>query len=467
MLASDGAALREIVAGLDRVDAEVQWAQENFNTLPRGYFTPDEDDRVRRMLLAYRGYRAACYEILDHWRGYAAIEDKDLRVEAFVVGYGAALILSSKTLALIQSFEGERLIRAKINEPDPKFEVPAGFFEELVEGYSSPSNLLVLSRAHLHWSRWRREIRGLVQGRPEEYAWLVAQVRIHQRSVRKLLWSVLWTRIRFDLRAFLRLLRTPLSRTRGGLRSLLAGTFVGKGADTPRTLDAEVITRLRPLLRTGDLLLVRAEGKLTTALLPGFWAHAAFYFGGLEDLETLGIAGHDFVVRHSQRIPKVSEPFGHVIEAKSPRVGINPLERCLAAEHVAVLRPRLTETERAGALAEAFGHLDKPYDFEFDFNVASRIVCTELVYRALHGRGGIAFDLVKRLGRYTLTGDDVVDQILARSLEPQFEPVALVLTDSDGVPRFVTPGEIPDTLARLRTGWRPIRDPWPLEARRG
>lgn len=464
LLASDGLALREIVAGLHRVETEVQWAQENFSTLPRGYFTPDEDDRVRRMLLAYRGYRVACYEIMDRWRGYASIQDLHLRVEAFVTGYGTALLLSSKTLALVQSFEGEPLIRAKINEPDPKLEVPAGFFEELVDGYSSPANLMVLSRAHLHWSRWRREIKRLVQERPEDYEWLVAMVRLQQRTVRKRLWSVIWARVRFDLRTFLRLLWKPFARTRGGLQSLLAGTFAEKGSDVPRTFDKALISRLKPLLRSGDLLLVRAEGKLTTALLPGFWAHAALYFGGREDLEKLGIQGHDFVKRHQQRIPDDSGPFGHVIEAKSPRVGIHPLEQCLTAEHVAILRPRISESERAGALAEAFGHLDKPYDFEFDFNVASRIVCTELIYRALHGRGGIAFDLVKRLGRYTLTGDDLVDQILSRILDPQFEPVALVLTDSAGVPRFVVPEEIPETLTLLRTGWRPTRDPWPAEA---
>lgn len=464
LLTSDGLALHEIIEGLDRVGSEVRWAQENFSTLPRGYFTPDEDDRVRRMLLAYRGYRAACYEILDRWRGYASIQDLQLRVGAFVTGYGAALALSSKTLALIQSFEREPLIRAKINEPDSKFEVPEGFFEELVAGYSSPANLLVLSRAHLHWIRWRREIQRLVQERPDDYEWLVAMVRVHQRTVRKRLWSVLWTRVRFDLRTFLRLLRTPFARTRGGLQSLLAGTVAQKGSSGPsRTLDELLVSRLSRLLRTGDLLLVRAEGKLTTALLPGFWAHAALYFGGQKDLESLGIQGHEFVKRHQCRVPEDSGRFGHVIEAKSPRVAINPLEQCLAAEHVAILRPRISESERAGALAEAFGHLDKPYDFEFDFNVASRIVCTELVYRALHGRGGIAFDLVKRLGRYTLTGDDLVDQILSRVLDPQFEPVALVLTDSTGIPRSVAPEEIPEALTLLRTGWRPTRDPWPSE----
>lgn len=56
------------------------------------------------------------------------------------------------------------------------------------------------------------------------------------------------------------------------------------------------------------------------------------------------------------------------------------------------------------------GHLGKPYDFEFDFNVSSRIVCTELVYRAFHARGGIEFKLTKRLGRWTLSADDLMDQ---------------------------------------------------------
>ena len=37
-------------------------------------------------------------------------------------------------------------------------------------------------------------------------------------------------------------------------------------------------------------------------------------------------------------------------------------------------------------VAEAFHHIDKPYDYEFDFNISTRIVCTELIYRCFNNR---------------------------------------------------------------------------------
>lgn len=78
--------------------------------------------------------------------------------------------------------------------------------------------------------------------------------------------------------------------------------------------------------------------------------------------------------------------YGYVAESISPRTVINSLDRSLAADHVAVFRPTVTDADRIAAITDAFGHIGKPYDFEFDFNVTTRIVCTELVYRGYHNR---------------------------------------------------------------------------------
>jgi len=128
-----------------------------------------------------------------------------------------------------------------------------------------------------------------------------------------------------------------------------------------------------------------------------------------------------------------------------------------------VLRSTLPATEIASAIGEAFGHLGKPYDFEFDFNNSSRVVCTELVYRSYHHRGPVFFSLTKRLGRFTLTGDDLIAQALDGMAASEaskvvcFRPVALVLTRRDGRPHVVQPERILPLLQRIRQGWRPAR----------
>jgi hypothetical protein len=224
-----------------------------------------------------------------------------------------------------------------------------------------------------------------------------------------------------------------------------------------------VLAALRPQLQPGDVLLCRAEGKLTAALVPGFWSHAAIFLGSRGDLEALRVREHPHAAARWEELPEIIGPLGCVIEAVAPRVRICPLETSLHADHVVVLRPNVPRAEIAAALGEAFGHLGKPYDFEFDFNVSSRIVCTELVYRCYHRRGPIQFPLVKRLGRFTLSGDDTVHLALdelAKAGGPDsapLRPVAMILKRRDGQAHAVPPQRIVPLLRRIRSGWRPAR----------
>jgi hypothetical protein len=51
----------------------------------------------------------------------------------------------------------------------------------------------------------------------------------------------------------------------------------------------ELLRNLRPQLRPGDVLLMRTDSRITAAILPGFWAHAALFLGTSSDLERLGL----------------------------------------------------------------------------------------------------------------------------------------------------------------------------------
>ncbi|MEI6195367.1 MAG: hypothetical protein WCS42_13665, partial [Verrucomicrobiota bacterium] len=116
-LISDRDTLREITAGLDRLEALVENTPVIAAAAQRGYFTPDEDDRVRRALLAYRNYRLAAYEIIFRYWDYAWITDERLRLRCFLIGFAAALSLYAKSLKIIQVAEHQPLLRAKLNEP--------------------------------------------------------------------------------------------------------------------------------------------------------------------------------------------------------------------------------------------------------------------------------------------------------------------------------------------------------------
>ncbi len=396
----------------------------------------------------------------------ATLADREQQLRLFLVGFGAALTLYSKSLKLIQAYEREPLVRNKLNEADPKSELEAGFFEELLRGYSSPRNYLDLVKATWFWRAHRREIQRLALASPAEWKWLVAVIRRELVVVRQRLLKVLGCRLRYDWRAFFRTVFAPVQATRYSLRSQIAGACAGIRTTrhyVPALGDA-VIAPLHPQLLPGDVLLVRAEQKLTSAILPGFWAHAAIFVGGAAEADAIGLKANPAIQKWLDRLAQADQGHGCVIEAISPCVRISSLEFCLCADHVAVLRPRLDDRELRAAIVEAFRYLETPYDFEFDFNLSTRVVCTGLIYRCFHHRGGIEFGLIKRLGRYTLSGDDIMNQWLAaldsspKSSVMPFTLIALVLKTAAGEAVFVPRDEGPATMRKLQSGWRPNRE---------
>lgn len=69
-LQADIATLAQIIDGLNRLEERLEQARGSIFARRRGYFTPDEEDRVRQLLLAYRNYRLSAYEIINRYRTY-------------------------------------------------------------------------------------------------------------------------------------------------------------------------------------------------------------------------------------------------------------------------------------------------------------------------------------------------------------------------------------------------------------
>ena len=464
-LPADLQTLKEIVAGLDRLEARLEVSPIPAAVTRRGYFTPDEDDRVRQGVLVYRNYRLAAYEMILRYRDYASVQPPQCQLRCFLVAFGAALVLYAKSLKIIAFAEHVPMLRAKINEPDSKYDLEAGFFDDVLAGYSRLCNYRAILQADGFWRAHRREAHAFAAEAGEDWTWLLDLIRHQRHAVRHRLLHVAWQRLRHDWRAFGQTMLSPFRQVRHGIESLLGDRFADAAvAGQPTSgIPPPILATLRPQLQPGDVLLVRDDGRLTAAILPGFWTHAALFLGGRSDLQCLGLTTHPHVARHWHTIPESTGPMGLVIEAMFPRVQLNPLEKCLQVDHLVVLRPSLPTSELASAIGEAMGHLGKPYDFEFDFNNSSRIVCTELVYRSFHSRGNLSFSLTKRVGRFTLTGDDIIAQALdgmeesGRVRIAPFQPVALVLKRRDGRPHVAPPERILPLLRRIRRGWRPAR----------
>lgn len=184
------------------------------------------------------------------------------------------------------------------------------------------------------------------------------------------------------------------------------------------------------LSEPGDILLSRKNWYLSNAGLPGFWPHALLYLGTPEQLgawaddpairawirEESGL-DLDLPVFLALRHPAAwaryaSRDEGHphvIIEAISEGVVFSTMPHA-AGDYLAGMRPRLPRVARAQAIEAAFHHLDKPYDFDFDFATDAALVCTELVwrsYRPAPGKEGLELPLVSLAGRRTLPANEL------------------------------------------------------------
>src|SRR5712692_6100073 len=102
-LHADIATLGQIIDGLDDLDEAMERVRTTIGARQRAYFTPEEDDRVRQMLLAYRNYRIAIYDIINRHRDYEKAGSLPEQLRAFIVAYAAALTIYAKSQKIIQA----------------------------------------------------------------------------------------------------------------------------------------------------------------------------------------------------------------------------------------------------------------------------------------------------------------------------------------------------------------------------
>ena len=183
-------------------------------------------------------------------------------------------------------------------------------------------------------------------------------------------------------------------------------------------------------LRPGDILVGRKNWYLTNVALPGYWPHAILYLGAPDKL--LAELEHDPAVQEwsggsFSRYMSIKHPVAwarylagdggepyRTVESIAPGVVLNTLEGS-AGDALAALRPRLPPLARAQAIDAAFGHIGKPYDYDFDFATDHQLVCTELVWRAYRpaeGKAGLELALKEVAGRPTLAPNEIVRQFV-------------------------------------------------------
>lgn len=412
-------ALRRRGAELER-DLRARIANEG-----RDYYTPDEEDQIRAIFMTYVSCRAALLRMVAMYAGFESVRDPDSKARCFLVGYAAATTVFEASLAMIASYGEDPIARRKLNEASPEAGLPAGTFDRVVESASNPRHLELFEEMAAHFEHRRDGWRAAGVWPADDFAWLQRRIQgaiagVRAKAVDKGRLAAMMERLvkRVKSDAY-----TPVYAVQSLVSTLIGDTRL---VTRPPFITRAQIKAMQARLRPGDILIERRNWFLSNAFLPGFWPHAALYAGTPEDLRRIGVADDpvvrekwgDFAARAHDGEPHT------VIESVSEGVIFNSLTESMLADYVAVLRPRVSDAQVARAIVNAFRHQGKPYDFEFDFFTADKLVCTELVYRSYEG--AVRFPLVKIMGRNTLPALEMV-RMFARERGSQGRQLDFVL----------------------------------------
>ncbi len=384
-------------------------------TRHKDYFTPGEEERLRALQVSYWKSRDALLEIV-RAVDPAVLDHDQVDVPRYLVSLASAVLLVDAARYLRETFHRSRPVRHKLDEPDPELGVPAGMYSLVQESLTRPAHAWRLYQAMRFFADNDAPLRAAAA--EAHLADVLAIVDRLGHRARPTLWGAVGLRLRVRGR----MVAAGVGREGVGravyelqrlVSSLLADRYLKPGHH-PHVPD-EIRRQIAALLAPGDVLVVRKEFAVTNYFLPGYWPHAALYLGGPRRTPAPSPAAAEDERARGRRedlAVRLAEQGDCVLEALKDGVRVRSLDSPLASDSVLVLRPQLASRQIAQALDRALAHEGKPYDFDFDFSRSDQLVCTEVIYRAYDGIGGICFPLKKRAGRNTLAACELVEMAL-------------------------------------------------------
>lgn len=369
----------ELAQHLERLKEAASQFHQATLARERGYFSPSEDDQVVHLWVSYHMARNALFEIINNYKHEAAAK---VELADFTVAYTAAVVLVDAGRFLRELFADEPVIRRKLNESYELYGIAASSFDAIQMSLSDPGQAVQLYQANQFFEEHAAELREEAEGHPSSSALLKIVDRLGKR-LRVSARDYAKARARERARDFYdKLVYSGVGQAIYALQSWVSrlvgqlSTQPSHQPALPETIKSELLTLLEP----GDVLVTRKEHSLTNYFLPGYWPHAALYVGS-----------------------------GRVVEALADGVQERSVESPFAVDAIAAIRPQLSTEQIEVALERAHSHVGKPYDFDFDFTRADRMVCTEVVYRSFEGVGDMQFPLTRRAGRETLSAEDLLN----------------------------------------------------------
>ncbi len=403
----------------------------------------EEKELVWATWKRYLDYLVALDALSQRHASYWKLE-KTEREESFLIAYAAHAAKHRFTLQLVHRLANDPAFDTLLNEPVPELGLPSGVFAKLKARFLN----LIQAGEFAAWEaiykaergRLAVELRALIDA-DAEVVWKFSKGRGEKLLLQNALQIVKSTA------------RKAVLPVQTGVSEWMGDTKVARLDHS--LISAEQIAALLPKLEPGDIFLERRSWYLSNIGLPGFWPHAALFISTPEvrkkffdDAEvrawvkTQGRADGGFEELLKEKYPQSYalgiKPQEHdhrprVLEAISEGVSFTTLEHSADCDSLAVLRPRLGKVEKARAILRAFHFAGRPYDFDFDFQTDSALVCTELVckaYEPLKDQRALTFPISEVLGRQLTSANDMVRQFDEQFGTPAQQVDLLIFLDS-------------------------------------
>lgn len=386
----------------------------------------------------------------DWYRFDPSRAQRSRHLRSFLLTFAAELALYEKATRAIALFDDNRNVQKFLDAPHPDRgldENSFSSFREQLQG-TRDSARVIAGRKYLRWLE--EAMNGPAEARAVGCDWLWERVERHLAVIDG--FRVLDTGVESvssDAKRLQRGVRRVWYPAQKGVAEWMGDTRVRRV--NWYLIDEELQAGLVAVAEPGDVLLARKNWYVSNVGLPGFWPHAILYIGDPqqfaayfddpqvrawvreqsgEDIDLATYLERRWPARWLRyQFDDDGQPY-RVIEAISEGVTFSTLDHA-AGDYLVALRPRLDKLAKAQAIVEAFGYLDRPYDFDFDFATDHALVCTELIWRAYRpasGKQGLELDLAELAGRPTLPANDIARQYVKERghADAQFEFVYFI-----------------------------------------
>src|SRR5262245_53050727 len=248
----------------------------------RGYFTPEEDERVRARFARYLTARAALLQTIEELRPVALAPngavDEDRRLRALVIAYAAAALLVRAARTLVDRLASDTFVQRKLNEPEPRFGIPRKQFTAIYKALTDPMTAWHLRRAARFIEDRRRQVETLLA--EPDLAGVLDVLRAAEPALDLPKRSVVRARMSYRWHALRRRRASAVGHAMFGIFEL-AGRVIAdlRNPFHDKRVTPNIRAELEAMLEPGDVLISRHDDAMSNLFLPGYWIHASLHIG--------------------------------------------------------------------------------------------------------------------------------------------------------------------------------------------